>query len=119
MTVVFQNEIYITNITGTDDLAKGLKMEKRKTKKALLAGIAAAGAYHFIKGNGIFNKPRFYFQHKAVKKYLSSNHANAYVGEIVKTKSGWTCVVNDNSYRFVLNISQTNDGTYIFSEEKI
>lgn len=94
-------------------------MEKKKTNKALLIGIAAAGAYHFIKGNGIFNKPRFYYQHKAVEKYLSSNHENANVGEIVKTKSGWSCIVNDNSYQFVLNISRTDDGTYIFSEEPV
>ena len=93
--------------------------DKSKTKKAVLFGLGAAVCYSFIKGNGVFNKPRFYKEHKAVSKYLSSNHANAYVGEIVKTKNGWSCIVNDMGKRFVLNFEKTSKGDYIFSENEI
>ena len=93
-----------------------MRNDKSKTKKAVLIGLSAAVAYSFIKGNGVFNKPRFYQQHKAVQKYLSSNHESAYVGEIVKTKGGWSCIVNDMGRKFVLNMEKTSDGSYVFSE---
>ena len=90
-----------------------------KSKKAILLGIGAAVTYSFIKGNGIFNKPRFYHQHKALKKYLSSNHPNAYTGEITKTKNGWSCIINDTGRHIAVNMEKSEDGTYIFSEQSI
>ena len=91
----------------------------KKSKKAILIGLAAAAGYSFIKGKGIFNKPRFYHQHKAMEKYLETNHPNAIAGEIVKTSGGYTTIVNDGGRNFVLNITRTEDNTYIFSEEEI
>lgn len=85
-------------------------------KKAVLFGIFAAAAYKFTKGDGIFNKPRFYSQHKAVSSYLSTYHSDAQAGKILKTDSGWHCIVKTHQKDFVLNIHKTDDGMYLFSE---
>jgi len=91
----------------------------KKTKKAVLIGLGTALLYSAVKGNGIFNKPRFYFVYKALEKYLSSNHADSNIGEIVKTKNGWSCIVNDKGKSFVVNISKAVDGNYLFSESEL
>ena len=94
-------------------------MLNKNTKKAILIGIGTAAAYNFVIGKGIFNKPRFYHQHKAVKKYLSSSYPEAVTGDIFKTFDGWSCIVNDNGVSFVLNITKTFDGDYIFSRSEL
>lgn len=93
--------------------------KKINTKKALLLGLAASVAYKAIKGEGIFNKPRFYRQHEAVKKYLSSNHPNAKTGDIIKTEDGWSCIVNVGNRNFLLYITQSNNKEFIFSEKTL
>lgn len=93
--------------------------EKMTPKKAALLGAGAAVIYGFAKGKGVFNKPRFYNQHKAIKNYLGTYHNGANYGDIIKTKDGWVCVVNVNNEQILLNVQKSNDGSYIFSEEKL
>lgn len=85
-------------------------------KKAVLIGLGAALVYKFIKGDGIFNKPRFYSQYKAVERYLSTYHSGARAGNISTTESGWHCIVTTPEKSFLLNIHRTQDGMYLFSE---
>ena len=85
-------------------------------KKAILIGAAAACAYEFLRGDGIFNKPRFASQHKAVEAYLSSYYTNAEHGKIIKDDVGWHCIVQASQKKFLLNIHRTDDGMYLFSE---
>ena len=93
--------------------------EKFSPKKALAFGICATLAYKFVKGDGIFNKPRFFEQHKAVENYLATYHPSAKTSNIVKNDSGWHCVVTTNEKSFVLNIHKTDDKTYVFSETEL
>lgn len=85
-------------------------------KKAVLFGLCAAAAYKFVRGDGIFNKPRFYSQYKAVERYLSTYHSGARAGNISTTESGWHCIVTTPEKSFLLNIHRTQDGMYLFSE---
>lgn len=89
---------------------------KLTPKKAIFFGVIAAAAYKFTKGEGIFNKPRFYSQHKAVSSYLSTYHENAQAGSIIKNDAGWHCIVKTPQKDFVLNIHKTDGGMYLFSE---
>lgn len=93
--------------------------EKMTPKKAALLGAGAALMYGFIKGKGIFNVPRFYDQHKAVENYLRTYHNGANHGDIIKTNDGWVCIVNINEEQILLNLQKSEDGAYIFSEEKL
>ena len=94
-------------------------MKKITTKKAALVGAGAALAYGFIKGKGIFNVPRFYNQHKAIKNYVETNHPNGNFGDVLKTKNGWACIINSNDKQILLNLEKTDDGNYIFSETEM
>lgn len=91
-------------------------MKKITAKKAALLGAGTALAYSIIKGKGIFNVPRFYDQHKAIKNYLETYHPKANAGDILKTKNGWCCVINANDKQILLNLEKTEDGHYLFSE---
>ena len=94
-------------------------MKKLDTKKAALLGAGAALAYGIIKGKGIFNYPRFYEQHKAIKNYLETCHPDANFGDVLKTKYGWACIVNSNEKQILLNLEKSSDGNYIFSETEM
>ena len=91
----------------------------KNTKKAFLIGLGVLTAYKFSNGDGIFNKPRFFFQHKALKKYLSSTHPYAAVGEIIKTSGGWSCIINENNVSYLISLTYSSDKTYIFHESKL
>lgn len=93
--------------------------DKISAKKAALLGAGAAVLYGFAKGKGIFNVPRFYNQHKAIENYLNTYHNGANHGDVLKTKDGWMCVVNIDNQQILLNLHKSDDGNYIFSEEKL
>lgn len=88
-------------------------------KKAILIGALVACAYEFVKGEGIFNKPRYAPQHKAVDAYLSSYYTNSEHGKIIKNDTGWHCIVKTPQKSFLLNIHRTDDGMYLFSENDL
>ena len=91
----------------------------KKGAKILLLGAAALGAYNFYKGNGIFNKLRFGEQHKAVSDYIESHCPGASYSEITQTDEGWSCVVDDSDVSFVLYLTKTPEGTFVFWEKEI
>lgn len=93
-------------------------MSKRSTKLILL-GAAALGAYNLYKGKGAFNKVRFKEQHQAVSDYLESHFPNSTYSEITPTDEGWSCVVNTYPKNFVLYMTKTNDGMFVFWEKEI
>ena len=93
--------------------------DKFSAKKAVLLGVGAACLYKLVKGEGVFNKPRFFQQHKAVVTYLDTYHPGAVAGNIVKNDAGWHCIVKNGTTNFVLNINKTNDGTFVFSETQL
>ena len=94
-------------------------MKKTDTKKIALIGAGTALAYSFVKGLGIFNVPRFYNQHKAIKKYLETNYPSAHAGDIFKTKLGWGCIINNNNQQILITLEKTNDKNYVFTEKEM
>lgn len=94
------------------------KMSKKSTKIFIL-GAAALGAYNLYKGKGIFNKLRFKEQHEAVSDYLDSHFPDSTYSEIVPTEDGWSCVVNTYPKNFVLYMTKTSEGVFVFWEKEI
>ena len=93
-------------------------MSKKGSKLPLLIGLAAVGAYRFYKGKGMFNKVRFHEQHNAVSDYLDGHYPNAFYSDIVPTDDGWSCIVNNRGRRFVLYLTKSDDGVYVFWEKE-
>ena len=94
-------------------------MNKKGNKLPLLLGLAAVGAYRFYKGKGIFNKVRFSEQHNAVSGYIESHFPGAFYSDIAPTDDGWSCVVNNHGNRFILYMTKSPDGVYVFWEKKV
>lgn len=90
-----------------------------KAQKTVLYTTATALVYSALKGNGVFNKPRFFNQYRAIKKYIDTTHPDAVIGNIVKTSAGWASVINCHGEKILLNVTKTPDDRYIFSEEKM
>ena len=91
----------------------------KKSTKLLLLGVAALGAYRFYKGKGSFNKIRFSEQHKAVSDYLEGHFPNATYSEITQTEEGWSCIVNAHPKSFVLYMTKSSDGVFVFWEKEL
>lgn len=92
-------------------------MSKKGSKLPILIGIAAVGAYRLYKGKGVFNKVRFKEQHDAVSDYLAGHYPDAFYSDIAPTDEGWSCVVNNHGNRFVLYLTKSTDGIYVFWEK--
>ena len=93
---------------------------KKKNKVLLLAaGAAAVGVYRAFKGKGMFNRLRFADQHAAVANYVEANHPGAVYSAIESVGEGWSCVINDGGEKFLLYITCSEDGSYIFEENLI
>lgn len=97
-----------------------MSQQKRKHPwLALAIGVTAGGVYSLIRGNGIFNKPRFAPQHKAVERYLDAHYPGAVYSSIKETGSGWSCVVRDGDRQFILYLTRAKDKVYIFHERGV
>lgn len=84
---------------------------------ALAAGAAATGAYHYLKGNGIFNKTRFKSQHEAIARYLEAHYPGAVYSPIKTEDDGWiTIITTPDNNRISLSITKCEDNIYIFKE---
>jgi hypothetical protein len=94
-------------------------MKKRHKLLAAAAGVAAIGIYRAVKGRGAFNKIRFAEQHEAVGKYMDAHHPGAVYSAIESLGDGWSCVINDNGERYLLYITCSEDGVFIFDESEI
>lgn len=90
---------------------------KNPLKSPVFWGLAAAGAYHAIKGTGIFNRPRFAQQHDAISKYVETNYPNAAYSPIIQTQNGWATVITaPGGKQIPLYVSRTSDGVYVYKE---
>lgn len=95
--------------------------EKKKFRPwmAVAAGVAASGIYNMVRGNGIFNRPRFAAQHRAVAQYLEGRYPGAVYSQIKETGNGWSCVVRHGSRQFILYLTRTDEKIYIFHEGNV
>ncbi len=91
-------------------------MSKKKKLLAVALGATAVGAYRAIKGKGAFNKIRFAEQHEAVARYIDSHHHGAIYSPIEQISNGWSCVITDGKMRYLLYITCSDDGVFIFDE---
>ncbi len=96
-----------------------MKIMSKKSTKLFLLGAAALGAYNLYKGKGVFNKVRFKEQHQAVSDYLENHFPNSTYSEITATDEGWSCVVNTYPGNFVLYMTKTPEGVFVFWEKEI
>lgn len=94
-------------------------MNKRKKLLIFAAGAAAIGAYRAFRGKGAFNKIRFSAQHEAVGRYIENNHPGAFYSPIEAIGNGWSCIITDGTERYLLYITCSEDGVYIFDESRI
>ena len=94
-------------------------MSKNNKKMPVLLGLALWEAYRFYKGKGIFNKIRFKSQHEAIGNYVGTHYPNAFYSDVVETDDGWSCVINNNGTKIMLNMTKANDGTVVFWEKSM
>lgn len=85
----------------------------------LVIGAAAVCVYRAVKGKGAFNKIRFTEQHEAVSKYVEGHHPGAVYSSIEAVGEGWSCVIYDSYEKYLLYLTCSSDGIYIFEENKI
>ncbi len=93
--------------------------KKRRPWLALAVGLAAGGIYSMIRGNGIFNRPRFAEQHQAVERYLDAHYPGASYSPIRETGGGWSCIVRTGKREFMLYLTRAKDKVYIFHEGEV
>lgn len=95
-------------------------MKKKNNKLLAVAlGAAAVGIYRAAKGKGAFNKLRFSAQHDAISKYIDSHHPGAAYSAVESVGEGWSCVIYDEGEKYLLYLTCSPDGIYIFEENKI
>ncbi len=94
-------------------------MKQHKKWIPVAAGLVIGGVYHLIRGNGVFNKPRFAAQHKAVRRYLDAHYPRAVYGKIKETGNGWSCVARADGRQFMLYITRTPGHVFIFHEQNV
>ena len=92
-------------------------MSKKKSIWPIVLALAAWEGYRFYKGKGIFNKIRFKAQYEALAGYLETHHPNAICSNIVESNGGWSCIVNDDDREFVIYMTKTIGGVFLFSEK--
>lgn len=92
---------------------------KKKLTLITAATAAIALTYRAAKGYGIFNRVRFSKEHQAITDYLAAHHPNATYGPIAQTGDSVSTVVTDSNEKFILVVTKSNEGIYIFSEEEL
>lgn len=92
-----------------------------KKHKLLLTGasVVALGLYRGLKGKGAFNKIKYAREYEAIKKYIDANYPGASFSNIEAVGSGWSTVMTYYNDKYLLNLTRTDDGCYIFNETKI
>lgn len=94
-------------------------MKKNNKWLAVALGAAAVGVYRAVKGKGVFNKYRFAEQHEAVANYVQAHYPNAFYSNIEAVGDGWTCVVTDGNTKYLLYLTCSENGVFIFDETQI
>ncbi len=84
------------------------------------AAVTVAGiGYKLLKGHNIINRVKFNEEHKAVARYVEANHPNATYSEIRDTGDSHITIITDGEYKYLLTVTKSNDGTYIYQEEDL
>lgn len=94
-------------------------MKKKNKLLAVALGAAAVGIYRAAKGKGAFNRLRFANQHEAISKYVETHHPGAAYSSIEAVGEGWSCVIYDAGEKYLLYLTCSTDGVFIFEENKI
>ncbi len=94
-------------------------MKKKLPIIATISGVAIAAGYRIIKGHGVFNRIKFKDEHIAVTHYLETNHPGATYSSIVNTGDGYYTIITDGSDKFMLTVTKTEDGMYIYHEDNL
>lgn len=97
-------------------------MSKKKKFNPLLtavAGLAVAGVYNYVKGNGIFNKSRFKNEHDALARYVDAHYKNAFYSPIAQTDNGWVSVITTLEGKQISVTISKFDNTYVFKETEL
>lgn len=92
---------------------------KKKLTLITLATAAVAIAYRASRGYGIFNRFRFSSEHQAITDYLTAHHPGATYGPIAETGDSVSTVVTDGVEKFILIVTKSDEGIYIFGEEEL
>lgn len=92
-------------------------------RKIPLLATAAAGAtlvaYRAVKGYGIFNKIRYRQLHSVVSRYLETHHPDSTYSSISDVGDGYSAIVTDHNKSYLLHITKTKEGVYVFSEKEM
>lgn len=94
-------------------------MKKKFPILAAAASAAALCAYRAVKGYGVFNKLRFPDLHSSVSRYIETHHPGAVYSSIEDVGSGYSTIITDRSQKYLLHITKTENGVYVFSEKEI
>ena len=92
---------------------------KKKLTLLTVGAAAAAIAYRAVKGYGVFNRFRFSNEHQAISDYLAAHHFGASYGPVAQTGESVSTVVTTDTKQFLLLVTRSEDGIYIFSEEEL
>lgn len=76
------------------------------------------GVYKLVKGSKT-GKIRYHGLYKKVTEYAKEHYENAKLSDLIKTNSGWSCIINDNKKSVVLYITKKADGEYSMWEKEI
>ncbi len=97
--------------------------KKKKGINPLLtvaAGLAVAGIYNYVKGNGVFNKRRFKNQHDAVSRYVDAHYPDSFYSPIQAVSDGWITVITTPDKRQIsLSVTKCENNVYVFKETPI
>ena len=92
-------------------------MKKKRFNNAFWLGLAATEVYRFYNGKGIFNKPRFSKQHKAIEKYIDTNYPGAHYTPISIAGNGWATIIKTQDNKSIpLYLYKIDTDNYIFKE---
>lgn len=94
-------------------------MKKKLPVLAALSGVAVAAIYRAVKGHGVFNRLKYPDEHSAVARYVELNHPGATYSSIQAVGESFTTIIDDGSKKFLLTITLSESGLYIFSEENL
>ncbi len=94
-------------------------MKKKLPILAAVSGVAVAAVYRAVKGHGVFNRLKFQSEHSAVARYIETHHPGATHSSIEKVGEGYTTIINDGTSKYLLTLTATDEGMYIFNEENL
>ena len=94
-----------------------MSKKKKMSINPVLVAAAITGVYHAVKGNGVFNKPRFAKQHDAISKYVETHYPGGTYAPIRATQNGWATIITaTDGSKYNLYVGKTPDGVYVFKE---